>query len=59
MGLGLVALVVAVYRYPVVYTARIRLVIVASCVPIVASVGYAAGLDGAVHADLSSIACAR
>ena len=58
MGVGLVALVVAVYRYPVVYTARIRLVIVASLVPIVAGVVYAAGLDASLHADLSSIAFA-
>ena len=56
--MGLVALVVAIYRYPVVYMARIRLVIVASLVPVVASVVYAAGLDASVHADLSSIAFA-
>ncbi|MGA2514237.1 MAG: histidine kinase N-terminal 7TM domain-containing protein [Candidatus Limnocylindrales bacterium] len=58
IAVGLVALVVAVYRYPVVYAARIRLVIVASLVPIVASVLYVTGLDASVHADLSSIAFA-
>ncbi len=56
--MGLVALVVAIYRYPAVYATRMRLVIVASLVPIVGSVLYAAGLDASVHADLSSIAFA-
>jgi signal transduction histidine kinase/CheY-like chemotaxis protein len=58
VGAGLVALVAAIYRYPVVYAARIRLVIVASAVPIVASAIYAAGLGAFVHADLSSLAFA-
>jgi len=31
------ALVVAIYRYPIAYAARIRLVIIASAVPAVAS----------------------
>jgi diguanylate cyclase (GGDEF)-like protein/PAS domain S-box-containing protein len=58
IGVGLVALVVAIYRYPKIYSARIRIVIVASGVPILGSVLYAAGLDTFVHADLSSIAFA-
>jgi diguanylate cyclase (GGDEF)-like protein len=58
VGVGLVALVVAIFRYPVAYAARIRLVIVGSLVPICASVLYASGLDAPVHADLSSIAFA-
>ena len=58
VGAGLVALVVALYRYPEVYSARMRLAIVASFAPIVGSVVYAAGLDSFVHADLSSIAFA-
>ena len=57
-GVGLVALVVAIYRYPAVYGARIRLVIVASGVPIAASAVYAAGLDAFLHTDLSSISFA-
>jgi diguanylate cyclase (GGDEF)-like protein len=55
---GLVALVVAIDRYPKVYSARMRLVFLASLVPIAGSVLYAAGLDASVHADLSSIAFA-
>jgi diguanylate cyclase (GGDEF)-like protein len=55
---GLVALVVAIDRYPKVYSARMRLVFFASLVPIAGSVLYAAGLDASVHADLSSIAFA-
>ncbi len=58
IGVGLVALLVAIYRYPAVYTTRLRLVVVATLVPIIASVLYAAGLDASVHADLSSIAFA-
>ena len=57
-GLGLVALVVAMYRFPVVYAGRIRLVIVASGVPLAASGLYAAGLVSFLHTDLSSIAFA-
>ena len=55
LGAGLVALLAAIYRYPAVSSARIRLVIVASLVPILGSVAYAAGLAASVHADLSSI----
>jgi diguanylate cyclase (GGDEF)-like protein len=55
---GLVALIVAIYRYPAAYTARFRVVIAGSLVPLVGSVAYALGLDAAVHADLSSIAFA-
>lgn len=55
---GVVALVLAIYRYPRVYSARIRLVIVGSLAPIAGSVLYVAGLDASVHADLSSIAFA-
>ena len=58
IGVGLVALVVAIYRYPKIYSARIRIVIVASLAPILGGVLYAAGLDAAQHADLSSIAFA-
>jgi diguanylate cyclase (GGDEF)-like protein len=58
IGVGLVALVVAIYRYPEGYSARIRLVIVASLAPILGGVLYAAGLDASLHADLSSIAFA-
>ncbi len=57
-GAGILALVVAIYRYPQVYSSRIRLVIAASIVPVVFSVLYAAGFDSSVHADLSSIAFA-
>jgi PAS domain S-box-containing protein len=46
------------YRYPAAYSARMRLVIVASFAPIAASLAYAAGLDAPVHADLSSISFA-
>jgi diguanylate cyclase (GGDEF)-like protein len=55
---GVVALVVATYRYPAVYATRLRLVMAGSLVPVVASVLYAAGLDAYVGADLSSIAFA-
>ncbi len=58
VAVGLVALVVAIYRYPNVYSRRVRLVIVASLVPLVGSILYAAGLDASVHADLSSVAFA-
>ena len=58
VGVALVALVAAIFRYPVVYAARIRLVIVGSLVPIIASILYATGLDASLHADLSSIAFA-
>src|ERR1035437_6664221 len=58
IGAGLVALVVAIYRYPGVYSTRLRLVIVGSLAPMVGSVLYALGLDASVHADLSSIAFA-
>ena len=58
VGAALVALVAAIYRYPAVYSTRMRLVIGASLVPFVGSVAYAAGLDASVHADLSSIAFA-
>ncbi len=58
VGVGLVALVVAIYRYPEVYSARIRLVIVASLSPIVGSALYVAGLGAALHVDFSSIAFA-
>jgi diguanylate cyclase (GGDEF)-like protein len=55
---GLVALVVAIYRYPAVYATRLRLVMIGSLVPVVAGTLYAAGLDAYVHADLSSVAFA-
>jgi diguanylate cyclase (GGDEF)-like protein len=58
IGAGLVALSGAIYRYPGIYGARLRLVVAASLVPIVGSLLYAAGLDSTVHADLSSIAFA-
>jgi diguanylate cyclase (GGDEF)-like protein/PAS domain S-box-containing protein len=58
VGAGLLALVAAVFRYPEGYSARIRIVVVASLAPIVGGVLYAAGLGSAVHADLSSIAFA-
>ncbi len=58
IGVGLMALVVAIYRYPIAYAARIRLVIIASAVPAVASAAYSAGLGASVHADLSSVAFA-
>jgi len=58
IGVGLVALVGAVYRYPEVHATRLRLVIVGSLAPIVGSFLYVAGLDASVHADLSSIAFA-
>ena len=58
VAVGLVALVLAIYRYPRVYSARIRIVIVGSLAPIVGSAIYVAGLDSSVHADLSSIAFA-
>ena len=58
VGVGLVALVAAIYRYPRVYSARMRVVIAGSLVPVAASVLYAAGLEATVHADLSSIAFA-
>ena len=57
-GAGMLVLVAAIYRYPQVYSSRIRLVIAASIVPVVGSVVYAAGFDASVHADLSSIAFA-
>ena len=57
-GAGMLALVSAIYRYPQVYSSRIRIVISASIVPVAFSVVYAAGFDAAVHADLSSIAFA-
>lgn len=52
---GLIALVVATYRYPAAYSTRMRLAIVASFAPIAASVLYVAGLEATLHADLSSI----
>ena len=58
IGAGLVALVAAVFRYPKVYAARMRLAIFASLVPFAASVLYTAGLDSSLHADLSSISFA-
>ena len=58
VGLGLLALVVAIYRYPGIYSDRIRLVIAGSLVPAAGSAAYVAGLDADVHADLSSIAFA-
>ena len=58
VGVGLMALAVAIYRYPVAYAGRIRLVIIASALPAMASVAYAAGLGTWVHADLSSVAFA-
>ena len=58
IGAGLVALWGAIYRYPGIYTTRLRLVVVASLAPILGSLLYAAGLDSFVHADLSSIAFA-
>ena len=58
VAVGLVALVVALYRFPGAYSTRIRLVFFGSLVPVAASVLYVAGLDSVVHADLSSIAFA-
>ncbi len=58
VGAGLIALVGAMYRYPAVYSSRMRLVVLASVAPIVGSVVYAAGLQASLHADLSSIAFA-
>ena len=58
IAVGLLALVAAIYRYPRVYSARMRIVIVGSLVPVVVSVAYVAGLESSVHADLSSIAFA-
>ncbi len=55
---GLIALIVALYRYPGAYSARMRATIVAAAVPIIVSVAYALGFDASVHADLSSIAFA-
>lgn len=58
IGVGLLALVAGIYRYPPVYSARMRIVIVGSLVPVAGSVLYVAGLEASVHADLSSIAFA-
>ena len=58
VGAGLLALVAAIYRYPRIYTARMRIVIVASLVPASISALYVAGLEATIHADLSSIAFA-
>ncbi|MHB8961089.1 MAG: histidine kinase N-terminal 7TM domain-containing protein [Candidatus Limnocylindrales bacterium] len=58
IAVGLVALVVAIFRYPAVYTPRLRLAILATLAPIAGSVLYMLGLEAAVHADLSSIAFA-
>ncbi len=58
VGLGLAILVIAIYRYADVYSARIRVVIAGSLVPVAASVLYVAGFDATVHADLSSISFA-
>jgi diguanylate cyclase (GGDEF)-like protein len=58
VGAGLLAIVIAMYRYPAGYSTRMRIAIVASLIPIVASVVYAAGLDASLHADLSSISFA-
>ena len=58
IAVGLVALIVAIYRYPDVHSTRLRIVIVGTLAPIVGAVLYAAGLDASVHADLSSIAFA-
>ena len=58
IGAGLLALVAAIYRYPLVYSARMRVVIVGSLVPVAVSIAYVGGLAASVHADLSSIAFA-
>ena len=58
IGAGFIALVVAVYRYPAVYTTRLRLAMVATVAPFVGSVLYVTGLESSVHADLSSVAFA-
>jgi diguanylate cyclase (GGDEF)-like protein len=58
IGVGLLALVAGIYRYPPVYSARMRIVIVGSLVPVAGSVLYVTGLEASVHADLSSIAFA-
>ena len=55
---ALLALVVAMSRYPALYSKRILLILVASFAPIVAGLLYAAGLDQTLHADLSSISFA-
>jgi diguanylate cyclase (GGDEF)-like protein/PAS domain S-box-containing protein len=58
VGVSLVALLIDIYRYPGIYSDRIRLAIAGSLVPVAGSLVYVAGLDGSVHADLSSIAFA-
>ncbi len=58
IAVGLVALIVAIFRYPAVYTPRLRLAIVATLAPMVGSLLYVLGLEASVHADLSSIAFA-
>ena len=58
LAVGLVVLVVAIFRYPAVYTPRLRLAVGATLVPVVGSVLYTLGLGTSVHADLSSIAFA-
>lgn len=55
---GLLAIVVALRRHPAFYSSRARVAIIATCVPLVGSAIYAAGLDAPLHADLSSIAFA-
>jgi diguanylate cyclase (GGDEF)-like protein len=55
VGAGLLALVVAMYRYPAAYSIRLGIAIAASLAPIAASIAYAAGLGASTHADLSSI----
>jgi diguanylate cyclase (GGDEF)-like protein/PAS domain S-box-containing protein len=58
IGVGLIALVVALDRYPPAYATRLRIVIIATLVPIAGSVLYLMGLNTFLHADLSSIAFA-
>jgi diguanylate cyclase (GGDEF)-like protein len=58
IGVGLMALIVALDRYPAVYATRLRVIIIATLVPIAGSILYLLGLNTFVHADLSSIAFA-
>lgn len=58
VGAGLLALIVALYRYPAAYTTRMRLAIAASFMPVVANLAYVFGWADSLHADLSSIAFA-
>ncbi len=58
IGVALLALIVAMFQFPDVYAARIRLAVVGSLAPVVGSLAYAVGFDTFAHADLSSVAFA-